>query len=86
MNEIIENFLATVDNLSKLEPKNLPLDVLFAMSELSELELFKICTYLFVLRNNIPSKNNIINLSDDEIKQGAQQYAKEILARLKESS
>ncbi len=84
MNPIIENFIASVDNLAKLEPKNLPLNVLVAMSELNELELFKTCTYLFVLKNNIPSQNSVINLSEYEIENGASEYAKEIIKRIKE--
>lgn len=84
MHQIIENYLSKIDNLSSLEPKNLPLDVLGAMGEMSEMELFKTCSQLFVLKNNIPTKNNIINLNEEEIMQGATAYAKDILARLKE--
>ncbi len=84
MHPVIENFLSQANSLHKLEPKNLPLNVLVAMSELDELELFKTCTYLFVLKNNVPTQNKIVTLSEDEIKAGATAYAKEIIKRIKE--
>ncbi len=84
MHAVVEDFIAKVDNLAKLEPKNLPLSVLVAMSEMDELELYKTCTYLFVLKNNIPSQNSVVTLSEEEIKNGTNEYAKQILKRIKE--
>lgn len=84
MHQVIQNYLSKVDNLSKLEPKNLPLDLLGAMSEMSEEELFKTCTQLFVLKSNIPTKNSIINLDEKDIIKGATSYAKDIIKRIKE--
>lgn len=84
MHPIIENYLSKIDNLAKLEPKKLPFDVLEAMGEMNEVELFKTCSQLFVLKNNIPTKSKIVNLSEDEIVKGSTAYAKDILKRIKE--
>lgn len=84
MHPTIENYLSKVNNLSQLNPEKLPFDVLEAMGEMNEVELFKTCSQLYVLQNNIPSQSNIVNLGEDEIIDGATTYAKAILKRIKE--
>lgn len=84
MNEIIEAYLNEVNNLSMLEPKNLPIHILHAMSEMESGELFKVCTQLYILKNNIPTENKIVNLTQEEILKGATTYAKEILQNIKQ--
>ncbi|PID47734.1 MAG: hypothetical protein CR967_03665 [Proteobacteria bacterium] len=83
LHPIIEEYLSKINNLSALEPKNLPLDVLDAMGEMDEGELFKLCSQFFVLKNNVPNQNNIVNLSEDDIVNGAVKYAKAVLKRIK---
>ncbi len=83
MHPVLENYLSSVDNLSRLEPKNLPFDVLEALGELNEVELFKACSQFFILLNNVPSEHNLINLSEEQIEKGAVKYAEQILERIK---
>lgn len=84
MHPTIENYLSKVNNLSQLNPEKLPFDVLEAMGEMNEMELFKTCSQLYVLQNNIPSAENVVNLDEQEIISGATAYAKDILKRIKE--
>ncbi len=84
MHPVIEKYLSKLNNLSALEPKNLPFDVLEALAQMNEGELFKTCSQLFILKNNIPSENNLINLSEEEIIKGATSYADEILLHVRE--
>lgn len=82
MNEVLQEYLGRVNNLQMLEAKNLPHHLMVSMSTMDSEELFKVCTQLFILKNNIPTENKIVNLSEDEILAGATQYAKEILNRI----
>lgn len=75
----IETFLAHITALHQLEPKNLPNDVLQIMIKMSPEELFKTCTQLAVLLNNVPSQNAPITLSETEIATLAEEYLKGIL-------
>lgn len=86
MNRVLQKYLSEVSSLHMLEPKNLPLSLLVAMSEMDSQELFKACVQLFILKNNIPTENKIINLSQEEIEKGATNYAKEILSRIQKKS
>lgn len=83
MNEVLKEYLSTVNNLSMLEPKNLPLNLIISMSNMESEELFKTCAQLFVLGHNVPSKNKIVNLSEEEIAKGATTYAQAILERIR---
>lgn len=85
LDRVIQEYLANVDNLAKLEPKNLPFEVLQGFAKMDEAELFKTCSQFFVLKNNIPSENNLINLTQDEVIFGATEFAKAILNRIKNS-
>lgn len=84
MDKTVEEFLSKVDNLSKFEPKNLPINVLQSFKKMDEKELFKTCVQFFILKNNIPNNNNIINMSEDEIVNGATNYAHEVLNIIKD--
>jgi len=79
----IETFLAKITALHQLEPKNLPNDVLQVMVSMSPEELFKTCTQLAVLLNNIPSKSAPITLTEVEIGTLAEEYLKGILKRFR---
>ena len=79
----IETFLAHLTSLHQLEPKNLPSDVLHVMVKMSPEELFKTCTQLCVLLNNVPSQTTPITLSETEIATLAEEYLKGILKRFR---
>lgn len=81
MHHIIENFLSTINALHQLEPENLPKDVLHVMIKMQPYELFKTCSQLAVLLNNIPSKNTTITLGEEEIASLAEAYLKGIMKR-----
>lgn len=83
MHPTIETFLANITALHQLEPKNLPSDVLQVMIAMSPEELFKTCTQLAVLLNNIPTQNTPITLSETEIATLAEEYLKGILKRFR---
>lgn len=83
MHSTLQSFLASVNSLHQLEPKNLPKDVLHVMLKMSPEELFKTCSQLAVLQHNIPSKDKNITLTDDEIAQLAENYLKEIIILFK---
>lgn len=83
MHHIIENFLSNINALHQLEPKNLPKDVLHVMVKMQPPELFKTCSQMAVLLNNIPSKNTTITLSEEEIASLAEAYLKGIVQRFK---
>jgi len=79
----IETFLANLTALHQLEPRNLPNDVLHVMISMSPEEMFKTCTQLAVLLNNIPSQTEPITLTDEEIVTLAEEYLKGILKRFR---
>ncbi|WP_263832513.1 hypothetical protein [Sulfurospirillum oryzae] len=83
MHPTIETFLANLTALHQLEPKNLPSDVLHVMVKMSPEELFKTCTQLSVLLNNVPSQTTPITLSEAEIATLAEEYLKGILKRFR---
>jgi len=83
LHSTIETFLANITALHQLEPKNLPHDVLTVMVKMSPEELFKTCTQLAVLLNNVPSQNAPITLSESEIATLAEAYLKGIVARFR---
>ena len=83
MNTTIETFLANIHALHQLEPQNLPKDVLHVMVQMSPEELFKTCTQLCVLLNNVPSQTTPITLSETEIATLAEEYLKGILKRFR---
>ena len=79
----IETFLAHITALHQLEPKNLPNDVVQIMVKMAPEELFKTCTQLAVILNNVPSKTTPITLSEAEIATLAEEYLKGILKRFR---
>lgn len=83
MHSSIETFLASINALHQLEPKNLPKPVLKAMVAMSPEELFKTCSQLAVLRHNIPSKDKPVTLKEEEITRLAETYLKELIHHLK---
>lgn len=83
MHPTIETFLANITALHQLEPKNLSSDVLHVMVSMSPEELFKTCTQLAVLLNNVPSQTAPITLSEVEIARLAEEYLKGILKRFR---
>jgi len=83
LHSTIETFLANITALHQLEPKNLPSDVLHVMVSMTPEELFKTCTQLAVLLNNVPSQTAPITLSEDEIARLAEEYLKGIVKRLR---
>lgn len=83
MHPRIETFLAEVHSLHQLEPKNLPQTIVMEMVRMSPEELFKTCTQLAVLRNNIPSKEKPVTLNEGEISSLAEEYLKELLKRFR---
>lgn len=83
MHATIETFLANITALHQLEPKNLPNDILHVMVSMSPEELFKTCTQLSVLLNNVPSQNAPVTLSEAEIVTLAEEYLKGILKRFR---
>ena len=83
MHPTLETFLASVNSLYQLEPKNLPKNILHVMLKMSPEELFKTCSQLAILRHNIPSQHQTITLKEDEIARLAETYLKEIVQHLK---
>lgn len=83
MHSTIEHFLASVTSLYQLEPKSLPKEVVQAMVQMSPEELFKTCSQLATLLNNIPTSTTPITLSEEEITKLAEEYLKGILKRFR---
>lgn len=83
MTEKLRNYLEKVDNLAKLEPSKMPLEILLEYAKLSTNELFKACAQCVILRHNLPQEENILTLSEDEIEKLTISYAKEIVKSLK---
>ena len=83
MHSIIQNFLASVTSLYQPEPKNLPKEVIHVMVQMSPEELFKTCSQLATLLNNIPTNTTPITLTEVEITQLAEEYLKGILKRFR---
>lgn len=83
MHPTLETFLASVNSLYQLEPKNLPKKVIHLMLAMSPEELFKTCSQLAILRHNIPSQHQTITLKEDEITRLAETYLKEMVQYLK---
>lgn len=85
MHPEIENYLKKLTNLAQLRAQNLPYEVLEALATMNEEELFKTCTQLYILQHNVPSKENLLNLDEDEILSGTTKYAEEILAQIQKN-
>ena len=83
MDSRIESFLASIKALHELEAKNLPRDVIEAMAEMPPEELYKVCTQFVVLKENVPSSDKMITLSEEEIQTLVEEYAKELLKRFR---
>jgi len=83
LHSTIQNFLGSVNSLYQLEPKNLPQEVVHAMVKMSPEELFKTCSQLATLLNNIPTNTTPITLSEAEISKLAEEYLKGILKRFR---
>ncbi len=83
MNEILKNFLANVSTLHQLEAKNLPDDVIEEMGKMDSDELYRVCTQLVVLKNNVPTQEKMINLEEEEILVMSEDYATELLKRIR---
>jgi hypothetical protein len=79
----IETFLAQLTALHQLEPRNLPNDILHVMVKMSPEELYKTCTQMAVLLNNIPSQSEPITLTEEEIATLDEEYLKGILKRFR---
>ncbi len=83
MHAALETFLASVNSLHQLEPKNLPKPILHLIVKMSPEELFKTCSQLAILRHNIPNKEKTINLTAAQIAELAENYLKELVKLLK---
>ena len=83
MNEILKNFLANVSSLHQLEARNLPEDVIEEMAKMGSDELYRVCTQLVVLKNNVPTEEKMINLEEEEILVMSEDYATELLKRIR---
>lgn len=83
MTPILEAYLANADSLAKLDPKRMPKHVLVEFTTLDAPALYKTCTQFAILRHNIPHKETVLTLEEEEIVSLAQRYAKEIVAALK---
>ena len=84
MNEIIKDFLANISSLHQLDAANLPNEVIEEMSQMSSDELYRVCTQFVVLKNNVPTKEKMINLTEEEILVMSEDYATELLKRLRD--
>ncbi len=83
MDKVIQDYLANINNLSQLKPQNLPNEVLKSFLKMDEVEFFKTCSQFYILQNNIPSENSLVNIGESDILEGASGYAKDILKILK---
>ena len=83
LHQTLETFLANITALHQLEPKNLPEHILHTLVKMPPEELFKTCSQLAVLMNNVPSKNAPITLSEEEIATLAEAYLKKLIERLR---
>lgn len=83
MDPRIENFLGSLKALHELEAKNLPHNVVEAMAEMGPEELYKVCTQFVVLKENVPSNDKMITLSEEEIQTLVEEYAKELIKRFR---
>lgn len=83
MHLVLEKFLANVSALHQLEPKNLPKEVIDVMVQMNPEELFKTCSQLAVLWQNVPSSSNTVTLSQEEIARLAQKYLQSLIEHLK---
>ncbi|MBE0495678.1 MAG: hypothetical protein IBX45_04660 [Campylobacterales bacterium] len=83
MTPTLEAYLAKADSLAKLEPKHMPKHILVEFTKLDAPALYKTCTQFAILRHNIPQKEAVLTLEEEEVVLLAQTYAKEIIAVLK---
>lgn len=83
MNQTIENFLASINSLHQLKVENLPMDVLEEMAKMKPEELYKLCTQFVVLQHNVPTKEKMINIPEDELLALVENYAKSLLERIR---
>ena len=84
MNTTVAEFLASVNSLHQLKAENLPNDILKEMAKMETDELYKLCTQFVILQHNVPSKDKMITMSEDEIHSLVDEYAKALLKRFKE--
>ena len=83
LHQTLETFLANITALHQLEPRKLPEPILHTLVKMPPEELFKTCSQLAVLMNNVPSKNAPITLSEEEIATLAEAYLKKLIERLR---
>ena len=83
MTPALETYLQSVDNLAKLEPRLMPKNILLEFAKLDAGELFKACSQFAILRHNIPHKEAVLTLEEEEILTLSQTYAKEIVEALR---
>ncbi|DAB33283.1 MAG TPA: hypothetical protein CFH82_11340 [Sulfurospirillum sp. UBA12182] len=83
MNNVIEKFLANIKYLHELNVENLPQEVIDFMIGMDAEELFKTCTQFVVLQNNIPDKQKLITLNQDELLKLVEEYGKKLLERVR---
>ncbi|DAB32946.1 MAG TPA: hypothetical protein CFH79_01175 [Sulfurospirillum sp. UBA11407] len=83
MNNVIEKFLANIKYLHELNVENLPQEVIDFMIGMDAEELFKTCTQFVVLQNNIPDKQKLITLNQDELLKLVEEYGKKLLQRVR---
>jgi hypothetical protein len=83
LNNVIEKFLANIKYLHELNVENLPQEVIDFMIGMDAEELFKTCTQFVVLQNNIPDKQKLITLNQDELLKLVEEYGKKLLERVR---
>jgi hypothetical protein len=83
LNNVIEKFLANIKYLHELNVENLPQEVIDFMIGMDAEELFKTCTQFVVLQNNIPDKQKLITLNQDELLKLVEEYGKKLLQRVR---
>jgi len=83
VNPVIEDFLSSVSSLHQLKAKELPIKVIKAMADMDTNELYKLCTQLIVLQHNVPTKEKMITIDEDELLLLVDAYGKELLERFK---
>ncbi len=82
MNVVIEEYLANIKSLNDLRVKNLPMEIIHEFAKMDAKELYKTCTQFAILLNNVPTKDKILNLTQNEIEKYATEFAKEIRERV----
>lgn len=83
LNSVIENFLSQIKYLHELDAQNLPLEVLKELSKMSPEDLYKTCTQFVVLQNNVPSKEKVLNIDENELLVLVNEYATKLLEKIR---